>query len=222
MHRTIGAAAAKARRIEWLSIAITAIEAGIALPAGAISGSVALIGFGLDSVIEIASAAVLLWSLAAGADAPTAELRAARALRYVGALLLLLAAYITADGAWTLLRREAPSPSIVGVVLLAATVATMALMTRAKRRVALELSSDALEADAKQSAFCAYLSVIALAGVGLNFALGWWWADPAAALLMVPLIGREGLEAWRGETCRHGGGVRPSREQSRAQIEERC
>jgi divalent metal cation (Fe/Co/Zn/Cd) transporter len=192
---------ARARRIEWLSIGITLLEAAVALPAGVASGSVALIAFGLDSVIEIASSITLLWSLAG--ESQSRERRAERALRYVGALLMLLAIYIAADSVWTLVRREAPSPSAIGLVVLAATVVLMTFMTKAKRKVARELGSDAMEADAKQSGFCGYLASIALAGVGLNYAFGWWWADPSTALIMVPVIAREGLEALRGETCVH-------------------
>jgi len=192
----------RARRIEWYSIAITVAEAAIAIPLALSSGSVALLGFGLDSLIEVGSAATLLWLLAGIHDARHEE-RADRALRIVGALLVALALYILADSAWTLMHHAVPARTILGAALLAVTIVVMLIMTRAKRGIARELGSDAMEADAKQSEFCAYLSVIALVGLGLNLALGWWWADPAAALVMVPLIVREGVEALRGEACSH-------------------
>jgi divalent metal cation (Fe/Co/Zn/Cd) transporter len=200
---SLASANSRAKRIEWFSIGITVAEAAIAIPLALASGSVALLGFGLDSVIEVASAAALLWFLADVGNQERRDERATVALRIVGALLVALALYILVDSVWTLIHRAGPTPTIAGATLLAVTTVLMFVMTRAKRGVARELDSDAMEADAKQSEFCAYLSIIALAGLALNLAFGLWWADPASAALMVPLIVREGVEALRGVSCRH-------------------
>ncbi|HEY9284853.1 MAG TPA: cation transporter, partial [Pyrinomonadaceae bacterium] len=119
----------------------------------------------------------------------------------VGASLLLLAAYVGADAVWSLARREPPEASAVGVALAAVSLVVMPALARAKRRVAARIGSRALAADSKQTDICAYLSAVLLAGLALNAAFGWWWADPAAALVMTPIILKEGLAALRGESC---------------------
>ena len=161
------------------------------------ASSIALIGFGIDSVIECASGAVLLWRLQSDAG----EAREALALKLVGGSFLLLAAYVAYDAVKSLLGREPPEHSVPGIALACASLIVMPLLARAKRRVAARLHSRALRADSRQTDLCAYLSAILLAGLTFNAALGWWWADPVAALVMVPIIGREGLEALRGEVC---------------------
>ena len=159
----------------------------------------ALVGFGVDSGIEVTASVAAQWRLRADVD-PVRRGRVERVThRIIGASFLLLAAYVAVDSVTTLWGREAPEPSTVGLVVLALSVVVMPILARAKRRVARALQSRALEADAAQTSLCAYLSVIALAGVGLNAAFGWWWADPAAALAMVPIIGKEGIEGLRGE-----------------------
>ena len=188
-------------RLEYLTLAWNSLEAIIAIAAGWLAGSIALIGFGLDSLIEMSSGAVLLWRLSSDAD-PALRARAeSRALKLVGWSFLLLAAYVAFDAARSLWLREAPDQSTIGIALAAASLIVMPLLARAKRRIAARIASRALHADSRQTSICAFLSAILLAGLLLNAFAGWWWADPAAALLMVPIISREGWEALRGERC---------------------
>lgn len=197
-------AVAHALRLEYLTVGWNVIEGLVAVTAALLAGSVALLGFGIDSFVESASGAVLVWRLLAerrGADAAQVERLDARAHRLVGASLFLLAAYVAYEAVTALLAREVPGPSVVGLVLAAVSIVVMQWLARAKRRAARRLGSRALEADAFQTTACFWLSIITLVGVGLNAALGWWWADPAAALAMTLFIAREGLEAWRGEAC---------------------
>ena len=186
------------RRIEYLSLGWTALEALVGVWVGLLAGSVALVGFGADSLIEIASSAVLIWRLH---DHPLSEHRERVALKLVGIGFLLLAVYVGCEAARDLLLREPPKASIIGIVFSSLCAVVMPLLARAKRRVAAELSSRALQADSRQSDICAYLAVILLLGLLLNALLGWWWADPVAALIMVPLIAMEGAKALRGEAC---------------------
>jgi divalent metal cation (Fe/Co/Zn/Cd) transporter len=188
-------------RLEVLTVAWNSAEAIIGITAGLVAGSIALVGFGLDSVIEVSSGAVLLWRLRADRDHTRREHAERLALRLVGISFLALAAYVAADALYSLWRRQAPEQSYVGIGLAAVSLVVMPLLARAKRRVAAELSSAALHADSQQTQICAYLSAILLAGLALNAALGWWWADPVAALLMTPIIVSEGAEALRGKTC---------------------
>jgi len=177
------------------------VEAAVALVSGTVAGSVALIGFGLDSLIEVSSGGILLWRLHADHDEERRETRERSALKLVGLSLLLLAAYVAGDSVVSLVRREAPEKSLTGIALAIASLVAMPLLARAKRRVASALESSALRADSRQTDICAYLSAILLLGLLLNAAFGWWWADPVAGLGMVPLIAYEGSEALRGKTC---------------------
>jgi len=196
------AVARRGRRLEHLTIGWNAVEAIVSIAAGLYAGSIALIGFGLDSVIETTSGAALLWRL--HLDDPERRERAEGiALRIVGICFLALAAYVAYDSAMSLYRREKPEESIPGMVIAALSLIAMPLLARAKRKVAAALKSRALHADSRQTDICAYLSGILLGGLLLNAILGWWWADPVAALLMVPLIAREGVEALRGEDPCH-------------------
>lgn len=199
------------RRSRWKRIGIglvattalyNAIEAGVALWAGLRASSIALVGFGLDSLIEIAAATVLLWRLAVesrGADEETVEQTERRVHRVVGVTFVLLALYVTGDAAWTLWRRNAPGESVVGIALAAASLVAMPLVAWGKLRAAREIGSAALRAEAKESLACAYLSFTLLLGLVAHAALGYWWADPAAALLMVPWLLEEGREGIAGE-----------------------
>jgi divalent metal cation (Fe/Co/Zn/Cd) transporter len=187
--------------LNYLTIGYNTVEAVVALAAGLVAGSVALVGFGVDSVIEVSASVVAQWRLRADLDPARRERVEYLAVRIIGGTFLAPAAYVAYDSATTLVKREEPDGSMVGVVLLSLSVIVMPLLARAKRRVAGELGSSALTADATQTSLCAYLSVIALAGVALNTLLGWWWADPAAALAMVPIILKEGLEGLRGDTA---------------------
>jgi divalent metal cation (Fe/Co/Zn/Cd) transporter len=165
-----------------------------------VAGSVALLGFGVDSVIEVTASLAAQWRLRADLDPVRRERVEHLTVRIIGGTFLALAAYVAYESINTLVAREEPAGSIVGVVLLATSVIVMPLLARAKRRVAEAVGSSALTADATQTSLCAYLSLIALAGVALNTLLGLWWADPVAALAMVPIIAKEGLEGLRGET----------------------
>jgi divalent metal cation (Fe/Co/Zn/Cd) transporter len=191
----------RGKLLEYATVGYNSLEGLIAIAAGLIAGSVALVGFGFDSVIEVISGATLLWRLYADVDEERRERVEQRALRIVGWSFLLLAAYVLFDAGKSLIRREPPDESIVGIALAAASLVVMPLLVRAKRRVAAAIGSRALDADATQTAICTWLSAILLAGLLLNALAGWWWADPVAALVMIPIIVREGLEGIRGERC---------------------
>jgi len=192
---------ARGRRLELFTIAYNSLEALIAIVAGLFAGSVALIGFGFDSVIEVTSGIALLWRLRAEMDEERRERVEAITLRIVGVLFLALAAYVSYDSITSFLYRQSPDESMPGILLAAASLVVMPLLARAKRKVARGLMSGAMSADAKQTELCTYLSAILLGGLLLNALFGWWWADPLAALVMVPIIAKEGVEALRGETC---------------------
>ncbi len=187
--------------LNYATIAYNALEAVAALTAGVLAGSVALVGFGMDSVIEVTASGAAQWRLRAHLDPARRERVERISLRVIGWSFIALAAYVAYDSTHALWLRERPERSIVGIVILALSIVIMPLLARAKGRVAHELGSRALIADAKQTSLCAWLSAIALAGVALNALAGWWWADPVAALAMVPIITREGLEGLRGEVC---------------------
>lgn len=188
-------AARYGRRLEYFTITWNSLEALIAIGAGVLAGSVALVGFGIDSVIEVSSGAILLWRLISG------ERRELLALRLVGVSFLALAAYVGFDAVKSLLLREPPEASLTGIVIAALSLIVMPLLAREKRRVAAQLNSRAMTADSRQTDICAYLSAILLAGLGLNILFGWWWADPVAGLAMTPVIAWEGWQAIRGKTC---------------------
>lgn len=197
--RSASAAALRSgRRLEYLTLAWNVLEGVASVGVGLLAGSTALVGFGADSFIESASGAVLLWRLQDGEDH---ALREERALKLVGASFFLLAAYVAFEAGRSLLMREPPDASWIGIVIAALSLVVMPWLARKKRQVAGKLDSRALHADSRQTDLCAYLSAILLGGLLLNALLGWWWADPVAALIMVPIIGHEGMEAWEGETC---------------------
>jgi divalent metal cation (Fe/Co/Zn/Cd) transporter len=192
----------RGRRLNAATLAYNTVEGVVAILAGLAAGSIALVGFGIDSAIELAASVAALWRLAADHDLARRAVAERRTHRIIGLLFLALATYVTVDAASALYRREAPDVSRVGIALAAASLVVMPLLARAKRRVGLALDSRALTAEAMQTALCTWLSAILLLGLLLNATLGWWWADPVAALGMVPIITREGLEGLRGEqTC---------------------
>ncbi len=186
----------------WLALATVAynlVEAGVALYAGVQAGSIALVGFGLDSVIELAAAAVVLWRLsleARGAEVERVQSVEAAVSRFVGVTLIALAAFVIIQSVWILWTRQAPQESWLGVTLAILSLLIMPLLGIGKLRAADELGSRALRQEAKETLACAYLSLALLLGLGANALAGWWWADPVAALLMVPWLVREGLEAF--------------------------
>lgn len=189
------------RRLQYATIGWNSAECVVATAAGLLSGSIALVGFGVDSALEVTSSLAALWRLRRDADAAARERAERRALKAIGACFLLLAAYVAFDAVVSLVRRQAPDVSLTGLALAASSLVVMPALVHVKRRVARSLASGVLAAESKQTELCAYLSAILLAGLGLNAAWGWWWADPVAALVMVPLIAREGWAALRGDTC---------------------
>jgi divalent metal cation (Fe/Co/Zn/Cd) transporter len=201
---TRAAAVQRGLSLEYFTVAWNLLEGLVALASGTAAGSIALIGFGLDSLIEVSSGGILLWRLHSDHDEQRRESAERRALQLVGISFLALATYVAGDSVATLVKREAPEPSLVGIALAIASLVTMPVLARGKRKVALTLGSPALQADSRQTDICAYLSAILLLGLLLNAAFGWWWADPAAGLIMVPLIVYEGIRALRGKTCCDG------------------
>ena len=177
------------------------LECLVAVVAGLMAGSVALLAFGVDSAIESASGSVLLWRLRAERRGKHVDTIERRALKLVGVSFFLLAAYVAYDAAVMLAQRKEPERSLTGIALAIASLIVMPLLARAKRGTAQNLHSAALKADSRQTSLCAYLSAILLGGLVLNATVGWWWADPVAALVMVPIIANEGREAMKGEAC---------------------
>jgi len=194
----------RGRTLEYATVGYNVLEGVIAIGSGLLAGSIALVGFGIDSGIEVLSGLILLWRLNSRRDEEERERVEVRALTLVGWSFLILAAYVAYDAISSLLRRDVPDESLVGIALAAVSVVVMPLLVRAKRRVAAQLNSRALAADSKQTELCTWLSAILLGGLALNALAGWWWADPVAALVMVPIIAREGIEALRGEHCDDG------------------
>lgn len=189
----------RARLLAWGGNAWHLVEFLVAVVAGLAAGSVALIGFGVDSLIESLAAFVILWLFTGGRGASANAER--RAQRLIATSYFVLVAYIAVEAARTLVGGDHPDASWVGIGLAAFTTPTMPLLARAKRRVGLQLGSSATVSEAAQNMICAYLSVALLVGLLLNAVLGWWWADPAAALVIAAVAGREGVESWRGDAC---------------------
>jgi cation diffusion facilitator family transporter len=195
----------RALRLEYFTIGWNVIEAVVAIGAGIIAGSVALVGFGVDSAVEVISAIGLLWRLhKAGPDASVAEETGAerRALYIVAVTFFLLAAYITVEAGTALLSHEEPDRSAVGLVLSVLSLLIMPALAWWKQRTGREMGSRALVADAAETWVCSYLSLALLAGVGLHELFGWWWADPVGALAMLPVILGQGWETL-GEAREH-------------------
>ena len=191
------------RRGRWLSAATLAyncLEGVFAIVIGLGAGSVALVGFGIDSGIEMSASVVALWRLSADAE-PVRRARVERiSHRTIGCLFLALALYVSYDAVQALFRHEAPDASVPGIILAIASLVVMPYLAREKRRVGAALGSRALISESAQTSLCMYLSAILLGGLVLNALVGWWWSDPVAALLMVPIIAREGIEGLRGES----------------------
>ncbi|WP_435891811.1 cation transporter [Kocuria palustris] len=188
------------RRIRWIvagTITYNVIEAVIALAAGTVASSSALIGFGLDSIVEVLSAAAVAWQFAA----PDPHRREKIALRVIAFSFFGLAAFVTVDAVRALAGAAEPEHSPVGIALAAASLAIMPFLSWFERRTGRELGSASAVADSKQTLICTYLSAVLLVGLVLNSALGWSWADPLAALVIAAFALKEGLEAWRGEAC---------------------
>jgi divalent metal cation (Fe/Co/Zn/Cd) transporter len=188
------------RRIRWLvaaTITYNLVEAVVAITAGTIADSTALIGFGLDSLIEVSSAAAVAWQFAG----PDPERREKVALRVVAGSFFALAAYVTFEAVRTLVGADQAEHSPVGITLVAISVLVMPFLSWAQRRAGREYGSNSAVADSRQTLLCTYLSAAVLVGLILNSALGWWWADPVVALGLAAVAVREGRAALRGDTC---------------------
>ncbi|MFS0897481.1 cation transporter [Mycolicibacterium litorale] len=200
MATATGRRAVLTRRVRLLvaaTITYNIVEALVALTEGVRVSSSALVGFGLDSVIEVSSAAAVAWQF----TAPDPETREKAALRFIAFSFFALAAYVTVDAVLTLLGVREPRPSLVGIALAAASLLIMPALSLAQRRAGRELGSVSAVADSKQTLLCTYLSAVLLAGLILNSTLGWEWADPVAALGIAAIAVREGVNAWRGDPC---------------------
>jgi divalent metal cation (Fe/Co/Zn/Cd) transporter len=195
------AVAERGKRLEYFTIAWNSLEGLVALIAGALAGSISLVGFGIDSFIEVISGATLLWRMTVDAEVQTRERNESLSLRIVGICFMVLSAYIAYESVSDLMTRKASEHSIPGIILACVSLVAMPILSRAKKQVGKELGSAAMNADAKQTDFCVYLSAILLAGLLFNAALGWWWADPTAALIMVPIVAKEGVDAVKGKAC---------------------
>ena len=191
----------RGRALEYITVGYNTLEGLVSIIAGLIAGSVSLVGFGLDSFIEVTSGTALLWRLHHDWNEARREAIERITLRIVGLCFIALAVYIAFDSGLTLARHEKPERSIPGIAVAAVSVVVMPLLARAKRRVAEGIDSAAMRADSRQTDFCTYLSAILLGGLLMNALLGWWWADPVAGVAMVPIIAKEGVDAVRGKGC---------------------
>jgi divalent metal cation (Fe/Co/Zn/Cd) transporter len=189
----------RARLLAWLGIGWHAVEAAIAVIAGLAAGSIALIGFGADSLVESLAGLILIWRFAAArSGSETAE---RRAQMLIGACFFLIAAYVAVEATRTLVTVDRPDESWLGIGLAAVTLVTMPPLAAAKGRIGDRLDSSATRSEGRQNLLCAYLSAGLLVGLGANALFGWWWADPGAALLIAAVAVREGRDAWRGDAC---------------------
>jgi cation diffusion facilitator family transporter len=205
----------KALYLEYFTVSWNVLEGVIAITAGILAGSIALVGFGLDSYIEVASGAVLIWRLRKHEDKEEEERAEKRAILVVGITFLALALYVTYESAKKLILQEPPAESLIGILLAVVSLIVMPILAWQKRKVAIQIHSRALAADALETLACSYLSFSLLVGLGLNAWLGWWWADPLAALAMVFFLVREGWEA-----IEEGRQAREKQETTRAQSEK--
>ena len=189
--------------LSWVTLGCTSLEAILAVGAALLAGSVALLGFGIDSFIEVAASLTALWRLRVDRDLVGRAEADRRASRIIGFLFLALAVYVAFDGATALWHHAKPDESLLGMGVAVGSLIVMPVLAHKKRKVAAELASEALTGEARQTEICAYLAILLLVGLVLNAVLGWWWADPVAALVMVPLIGWEGIEGLSGRsTCK--------------------
>ncbi len=187
----------RAQLLAGASVAYNVVEAIVAVAAGAAASSMALVGFGLDSTVEVASGLIILWQFRHRMP----ESREAQALRLIALSFFALAGYVAFESIRALVKQETPDASTVGVAMAGLSLLIMPFLSWAQRRTGRELGSGSVVADSKQTLVCTYLSAVLLVGLLANMALGWWWADPVAALIISGVAVREGLEAWRGEAC---------------------
>ena len=187
----------RAQLLAGASVSYNAVEAVIAISAGLVAGSVALVGFGLDSIVEVSSGLIILWQF----RHPMPQSREQRALRLMAISFFGLAAYVTFESVRALTSAHEPEISSVGIALAATSLAVMPFLSWAQRRTGRALGSNAVVADSTQTLLCTYMSAVLLVGLVLNATLGWWWADPIAGLVIAAVAVKEGREAWRGENC---------------------
>lgn len=196
------------QRAQWLagaSVSYNLLEAAVAIASGMVASSVALVGFGLDSLVEVFSGLVILWQFRHRMP----ETRERQALCLIAVSFFALAAYVSVDSARTLLGASQPATSVAGIAVAAASLVVMPVLSWAQRRTGKALGSGSVVADSKQTLLCTFLSAVLLAGLLLNAFLGWGWADPLAGLVIAAVAIKEGLEAWRGETCGCAPGLDP-------------
>jgi divalent metal cation (Fe/Co/Zn/Cd) transporter len=189
----------RGRKLEYFTMVWNALEAGLAVYAGIAARSVSMVGFGADSFIEVISGGAVLWRMSITHEDPRRERRERIALRVVAVCLMAVAGYIALESSLDLMHKQKPETSKLGIVLTSLSIVVMPLLSKYKKKVGENLRSPAMSADARQTQFSLYLSIIVLAGLAANAWLGWWWADPVAALLMVPLIAKEG---WDNFACK--------------------
>lgn len=187
----------RAQLLAGAAVAYNLIEAAVAIGAGRAAGSSALVGFGLDSLVEVSSGLIILWQFRHRMP----ETRERQALRLMALAFFALAAYVTVDAARALLGSAEPDASRIGVVLAMVSLMVMPFLSWAQLRTGRALASGSVVADSKQTLLCTYLSAVLLIGLLVNAWLGWWWADPLAGLVIAGVAVKEGLEAWRGEAC---------------------
>jgi divalent metal cation (Fe/Co/Zn/Cd) transporter len=187
----------RARLLAATSVSYNLVEAVVAITAGVVSGSIALVGFGLDSVIEVSSGLVILWQFRHALP----QSRERQAQRLISLSFLALAAYVSVESLRALVTGDEPDTSRVGIALALASLAVMPLLSRAQRRTGRALHSSAVIADGTQTALCAWISLAVLVALVLNATLGWWWADPLAGLVIAAIAAREGRQTWRGDSC---------------------
>jgi divalent metal cation (Fe/Co/Zn/Cd) transporter len=192
-------AVGRARQLAWLSLGWHAVEAGVAIVAGIAAGSVALVGFGADSLVEMIAGVIVLWRFAAGRSHSDGAER--RAQQLIAASFVLIAAYVGVEAVSHLIAGAVAETSWVGIGLAVATLATMPSLALAKARVARRIGSSATASEGRQNMLCAYLAAALLCGLLANTLLGWWWADPIVAIGIAALAVREARDAWRGESC---------------------
>ena len=187
----------RAKLLAGASVTYNVIEAVVAITAGVVAGSIALVGFGLDSIVEVSSGLIIIWQFSHRLP----ETRERQALRLMAFAFFALAAYVTIESVRALFGSADPSPSPVGIALAAASLVIMPFLSWAQRRTGKALGSNAVVADSTQTLLCTYLSAVLLVGLVLNATLGWSWADPIAGLIIAAVAAKEGLEAWRGKGC---------------------
>lgn len=208
----------RAQLLAAASVLWNSAEAAVAILAGAAASSVALVGFGLDSLVEMSSGLIILWQF----RHPMPEARERRALRLIAMSFFALAAYVFVESVRALLDGQGAQRSLMGIVLAALSLLVMPFLSLAQRRTGRALGSSTVVADSKQTLLCTYLSAVLLVGLLLNATLGWWWADPLVGLVVAWLALREGREAWRGETCGCGPTAVAAADDARACTDQEC